>query len=74
MKLPKLSLPTGVNSGIPRSTNIASVEPQGCGLGKKIACAAAVLACAAACATGVGAPACAACFASIGAGSCIDCA
>jgi len=73
MKLPKLTLDRerdGDSTPYIRS----GMTPQGCGLGKKIACAAAVLACAAACATGVGAPACAACFASIGAGSCIDCA
>lgn len=48
--------------------------PQGdCGVLKAIACAGAVLACAGACASGVGLPACAACFTGIGASGCIDC-
>ena len=51
----------------------ASVMPQGCGFPKNVGCATAVALCGAACATGVGVPACVACFASIGAGSCIDC-
>ncbi len=73
MKVPRLT------ESVPRIRTLHDkardgIQPNGCGLGKKIACAAAVAACAAACATGVGIPACAACFASVGAGSCIDCA
>lgn len=74
MKLPKLTQPILGRRSPVFSAIEKSVEPQDCGLGKKIACAAAVAACSVACATGVGVPACAACFASIGAGSCIDCA
>jgi hypothetical protein len=73
MKLPRLSL-GGTGEGERHLSMKDGILPNGCGLGKKIACAAAVAACAAACATGVGVPACAACFASVGAGSCIDCA
>lgn len=74
MRLPKLIAQNSVKSASEKSSALCSVVPQDCGFGKKIACAAAVLACSAACITGVGVPACAACFASIGAGPCIDCA
>ena len=48
------------------------VTPQGCDIFKKVACAAAVAACAAVC-VGSGGTACAACFAGLGMSSCIDC-
>lgn len=50
----------------------SGVEPQGCSTTKKIACAAALAACAAVC-VGSDGTACAACFAGLGMGSCIDC-
>lgn len=73
MRLPKLVVAV---KGDVRELSAAShgVMPQGCGLGKKLACAAAVAACTTACLSGVGTPACASCFAAVGAGSCIDCA
>ncbi|NQE33387.1 hypothetical protein E5S67_01106 [Microcoleus sp. IPMA8] len=46
---------------------------QGCNWRKKIRCAAAVAACGATCASGVGTAACIACFAGVGASSCVDC-
>ena len=64
------------NNKVARTENSApnnSVVSQGCGLGKKVACAAAVAACAAVCVGSAGS-ACAACFAGLGMGSCIDCA
>ncbi|WP_187969688.1 hypothetical protein [Aquibium microcysteis] len=47
------------------------VTPSGCNVFKKVACAAAVAACAATCLAGPAA--CISCFGALGAGSCIDC-
>ena len=73
MRLPKLTVQNGISCRTENSSASSSVVPQGCGLGKKIACAAAVAACAAVCVGSAG-TACAACFAGLGMGSCIDCA
>jgi|GEM_PF-3104036 len=73
MRLPSLTPPdfTLHNSTAPTVVQ-AGVEPQGCNVFKKIACAGALVACAAVCA-GTGGAACPACFAALGMGSCIDC-
>lgn len=49
-----------------------SIQPQGCSIFKKIACAGALVACGAVCIGSAG-TACAACFAGLGMGSCIEC-
>ena len=70
MKIPKQVVPI-LRSDSSHLAN-AQITPQDCGLGKKIACSAAVVACAVTCAAGP--EACAACFAGLGMSSCIDCA
>jgi hypothetical protein len=74
MRMPILTTNTQRWEGGVTAAGHEGLAPQGCGLGKKIACGAAVAACAAACVSGVGTAICASCFAAIGAGSCIDCA
>ncbi|CAG1008661.1 hypothetical protein RHIZO_03526 [Rhizobiaceae bacterium] len=49
-----------------------AVQPSGCSIFKKAACAAALLACGTVC-VGTGGLACAQCLAGIGAAGCIDC-
>ncbi len=62
------------NPAVPRGRSTTAftsgLGPSGCSIFKKVACAAAVAACAATCAAG---GACAACFAGLGMSSCIDC-
>ncbi len=74
MRMPVLTTNTQPRDGSFMTDSHDGLVLQGCGLGKKIACAAAVAACTAACVSGVGTAACASCFAAIGAGSCIECA
>lgn len=70
MRLPNQVSP--VHRGVSDATSTGSVGPSGCGLGKKIACAGALLACGALC-VGSGGAACAQCLGGIGASGCIDC-
>jgi hypothetical protein len=72
MKLPSLPASSQKTRSINDLAGIG-INPSDCGLGKKIACAVAVAACATVCAGSLGS-ACAACFAGLGMGSCIDCA
>lgn len=72
MKLPQLTLMPEPASNGGTAAPVAAVAPQGCGVFKAIACAAAVAACAGVC-VGTGGTACAACFAGLGMGSCIEC-
>lgn len=53
------------------ATLAVGVTPSGCNVFKKIACAAAVAACATTCLAGPAA--CVSCFGALGASSCIDC-
>ena len=66
----------GQSPAIARTRNTdpisGGVEPSGCNVFKKIACAGALAACAAVCVGSLGA-ACAQCLAGIGAAGCIDC-
>lgn len=72
MRLPQQSTPADCRPELIPTQSSAAVAPQGCGVFKAIACAAAVAACAGVC-VGTGGTACAACFAGLGMGSCIEC-
>ena len=63
---------SAIQRGISFSPFDSALEPSGCSLGKKIACAGALLACGAVCVGSVG-TACVQCLAGIGAAGCIDC-
>lgn len=69
MMLPPQAPAIRRHTGIARA--IMAVTPSGCSVFKKIACAASLATCVAACAGGPGP--CVACLASIGASSCADC-
>lgn len=70
MMMPIQSLP--VSRGASQIPDAGAIEPSGCNLGKKIACAGALVACGVVCVGTIGA-ACVQCLAGIGASGCIDC-
>lgn len=70
MMMPIQALP--VSQGVSRLQEAGAIEPSGCNLGKKIACAGALVACGAVCVGSLG-TACVQCLAGIGAAGCTDC-
>jgi hypothetical protein len=70
MRLPYQA--NAVARGVSISRMANSVEPSGCPLPKKIACAGAIAACGAVCYASLG-TACVQCLAGIGASGCLDC-
>lgn len=70
MMMPVQASPVLRSAG--KTPDEGAIEPSGCGLGKKIACGAALVACGAVCVGSLGA-ACVQCLAGIGASGCIDC-
>lgn len=70
MRLPNQSSP--VARGISTAPSAGALEPSGCNIFKKAACATALVACGAVCVGSIG-TACVQCLAAIGASGCIDC-
>jgi hypothetical protein len=70
MRLPTQSAAVVRNPQVGRLA--AGVEPSGCSIFKKVACAGALVACGAVCVGTLG-TACVQCLAGIGASGCIDC-